>query len=303
MSDVVQETIYADIAPDTPSSWRLRAVRPFRSILNFAQRCPRVIRLCVAPAAAMFYEAATLGILRRSDIDQMVAVTYESKPKFYDPRAYRLPYEERMLPILQSLAPGKRMLDAFCGQGREAESFATAGFEITAIDRLPWMIKAGKIYATEKGFETTFIAADFAEFEASPRFDVVYTSCWMYSTCQGSNRRAAFLKKCQMLCNDDGIIVISTVDRPFKKAAGSCLRFLLTKIMALLTLGNLRSEFGERTYTGLFWHHFSESDVRREVSAAGLHVLEVTKGTGIDPTFFILSKRERRRDGVGGGSA
>lgn len=303
MSGVLQETIHGEIAPETSASWRLRAVQPFRAILDIALRCPRVLRRCVAPVAAMLHEAATLGMLRRSDIDQMVAATYESKPKFYDPRAYQLPYEERLLPLLQDLARGKRMLDAFCGQGRESELFAAAGFDVTAIDRLPWMIEAGKIYADEKGFETTFITADFAEFEAVPRFDVVYTSCWMYSTYQGSDRRAAFLKKCQLLCKDDGIIVISTVDRPSPKVAGSCFRFLLTKIMALLTLGNLRSEFGERTYTGLFWHHFSEADVRREVSAAGLHVLKVTKGTGIDPTFFILSERESPRDGLGGGLA
>ncbi len=303
MSTIDRESVNAEITQSSRLSWRRRAVRPFLSILDISKSCWRPIRQIVEPVAMLLYEAATLGVLRRSDVDQMVSATYDSRPQFYDPRVYRLPYEERMLPTLQSLAPGKRLLDAFCGQGREAELLAAAGFSVTAIDRLPWMIEAARQYAIEKGFQSTFITADFAEFDASPRFDVVYTSCWMYSTCQGNDRRAAFLKKCRTLCTDDGLIVISTVDRPARKVAASCLRFLLTKFAALLTLGNLRSEFGERTYTGLFWHHFSETSVRREVSAAGLNVLQVLKGTGIDPTFYFLSSREQLPDVAGGSSA
>ncbi|TWU04992.1 class I SAM-dependent methyltransferase [Stieleria varia] len=297
MTTAVQNQSVDNAQAAGAASWRLRVAVASEMAVKIANRLPAMIRFVVVPIAAVIHESVTLGILRPSDVDRMVEKTYSNRPKFYDPREYQLPYEGRLLPMLQELSRGKKLLDAFCGQGREAELFVSAGFNVTAIDRLAWMIEAGKVFAQEKQFDVEFIATDFWEFVPERPFDVVYTSCWMYSTCQGRDRRAAFLQKCKACCSEDGVIVLSTVERSSGQFAGACLRFLLVKCVALATLGNLRSEFGERTYSGLFWHHLSESVVRKEVAAEGLLVLRVMKGTGIDPTFYLLSRLDRVRDG------
>lgn len=247
----------------------------------------------IGQVVAMVCEAISLGVMRRDEINEMVQRTYASRPNFYDPRRYQLPHEATMLPELTSLRGSCRLLDAFCGQGREAKLFADAGYVVTAIDQLGWMIDRAKDYAVETGFEARFLTADFGSFDPPQPFDVVYTSCWMYSTIQGADRRREFLEHCNRLCTDDGIVVLSYVSRNDGSALGAIARFAIAKSAALFTLGNLATEFGERIYTGLFWHHLSDADVRRETNAAGWRIVRVVEGVGMDPTFLFLQRKER----------
>ncbi|MEQ9406945.1 MAG: class I SAM-dependent methyltransferase [Fuerstiella sp.] len=208
-----------------------------------------------------------------------------------------LPYDERILPQLDELAgPRRRMLDAFCGQGREAEVFARNGFEVTAIDQLPWMISAARQYAADTRFSATFLTADFHTYTTDTPFDVVYTSCWMYTTCQTSARRIAFLQQCRQLVADDGLIVMSYIagDGDFRPAG--ILRLCCARLAGLLTNGNRHVEFGERIYSGLFWHHLSEKQVLRETASTELETVRVIPGEGAEPTFRILRRRMSMED-------
>ncbi|PAY20096.1 hypothetical protein CKO51_07525 [Rhodopirellula sp. SM50] len=245
------------------------------------------------PAIAFLLEAISIGLMRRRDVADMVAKTYASRPEFYDPDRYQLPHESRMLPTLLKHRSSCRLLDAFCGQGREAKWFADAGYQVTAIDRLDWMIDRAKRYAVEAGFSADFIAEDFDTFDPPETFEVVYTSCWMYSTVQGVDRRREFLKQCDRLCSEDGLAVVSYVNQRASSKAGAWVRFCIAKSVAWLTAGNVRTEFGERIYTGLFWHHLSDATARREVDVAGWQIAEIIAGNGMDPTFLFLSRRRR----------
>lgn len=280
-------------------SIRLRSARVLQRLSQGLVGKAGPFHLVVSPLRAVF-DGMALGLLRRSDVEDMVAETYQASPSFYDPRRYQLSHETKMLPTLQRLA-GERteLLDAFCGQGREAEVFARAGFDVTAIDRCGWMIDAAKIYAEELDFATDFLVADFASFQRDTPFEVVYTSLWMYSTVQGSENRASFLKQCRALTNADGLVVISCVgsiaDSRFTKA----IRFVFAKIVGCLTLGNPKCEWGERIYSGLFWHHRSDRSLRREVSAAGFRVVESIHGQGTDPWFYFLTPSDEDSEASG----
>lgn len=271
-----------------PLSWRsVVGIRLNQCADRLRSRCGFAGAVCAAIAAV--FEAFSVGLMRRSDMQSMVQQTYQSRPEFYDPRRYQLPYEEKLLPELLKHKSACRLLDAFCGQGREAKLFADAGYNVIAIDQLDWMIAAAKQYAKESAFEATFITADFSTFQPEERFDVVYSSCWMYSTVQGAERRGEFLANCRSLCADDGIIVISFVGQQSRSKYGEWMRFAVARITAWLTLGNFATEFGERLYTGLFWHHLSIQTVEREVTASGLTVVQTIKGSGMEPTFLVLT--------------
>ena len=66
------------------------------------------------------------------------------------------------------------------------------------------------------------------------------------------------------------------------------MRFVIARLVALITAGNLRTEFGERIYTGLFWHHLQNRTVQREVNAAGWKIVHTVAGSGMSPTFLFL---------------
>lgn len=269
-------------------SWRLKLRRILSGLASRIGRLPKPLSVPLRPVAVVL-EGFSIGILRPADVDRMVAETYESQPRFYDPRRYRLPYEQRLLPELTRLTGDrKRLLDAFCGQGREAELFARHGFDVTAIDRLDWMIDAARRYADEAGFTASFVAADFESFSGPPPFDVVYTSCWMYSTRQTAANRLHFLNRCRDLCARDGLVVISSVSDAGDSRLATVVRFLAARLAAVLTFGNLRTEPGERIYSGLFWHHLSDQTVSQETAAAGLATVCVIPGQQPEPTFRIL---------------
>ena len=245
----------------------------------------------VGVVMAMIAEAMAVGLMRRSDVEELVTQTYHSRPEFYDPNRYDLPYEESMLPALAKIKPQGRLLDAFCGQGREAKLFANAGYHVTAIDQLDWMIEAARQYATLEGFEAEFLVQDFDQMVVSDPFDVVYTSCWMYSTVQSRQRRQAFLTQCYRMCRSDGVIVLSHLGQSSGSVLGLRFRYAIAKITAFFTFGNLGTEQGERIYTGLFWHHLSDSTVEQEIDQAGMQIVERLPGTGMAPTFLFLAPK------------
>lgn len=240
-------------------------------------------------------EGMLLGLLRREDMDAIVQRTYRSKPSFYDPRRYQLPHEQRMLPKLLSLAgTRKRLLDAFCGQGREAELLARAGFEVTAIDREAWMIESARKYASETETKATFIQAEWSSFNSRKPFQIVYTSLWMLSTFQGADRRQQMLEKCKELCTANGLVVVSTVTDTENSVLAGWIRHSIAKLVGLVSFGNRHCERGERFYGGLFWHHLSDQTARKEFDSAGLRVVDEVPGNGIDPHFYFLVKNDPR---------
>ena len=162
--------------------------------------------------------------------------------------------------------------------------------DVTGVDQFSWMIDAARAYASEADFRAEFIASDFRSFTADPRFDIVYTSCWMYSTCQGTERRRELLEQCLRQTTSDGLIVVSTVDASVGSRLTATIRFVLAKLTAVVTLGNLHTEIGERIYQGLFWHHLSEATVRNEIRSCGLIVVDTVRGSGIEPCFYILAR-------------
>lgn len=267
------------------SATRLRIGCGLLRISSFIHRSDSAFRKVLSPIA-LIAEGSAIGLMRPAEVDRMVRRSYEQQPGFYDPTKYRLPHEDRLIPVLKQRMPAGRLLDAFCGQGREARLFAEAGYDVTAIDHLQNMIDGARKYASDSGFDCQCLVADFHHYLPDSPFDVVYSSVWMYSTIQTSEARQKFLSQCCQCCRPGGLIVLSYISQ--RHSTADRLRCSVAKAAALVTAGNRETEQGERIYTGLFWHHLPEEQVENEIRLAGLQTVDTLPGEGTAPTFRIL---------------
>ncbi|MEL7334650.1 MAG: class I SAM-dependent methyltransferase, partial [Planctomycetota bacterium] len=216
---------------------------------------------------------------------------------FYDPDRYQRRDEERLFPHLRPLAKAGRMrlLDAFCGAGREAKLFAVEGWHVTAFDGNAGMIDAARQQSADEEHRIHYLTCDFDAFETDEPFDIVYTSLWMYSTVQTPGKRDAFLRRCLDWVSDEGVVVISIVSDRQDHRVSAGLRFLVSRLVGLCTLGNARVQWGERFYDGLFWHHLDDQTVRQEITRARGTVTQVVPGDGITPNFYIFQSSTRKQ--------
>lgn len=270
----------ATAARAEPPSWRMRLARAL-------DRLPHVFDGLVG-AARIVATGLPVGLLRRNEIRRLVHEAYADAPGFYDPAMYPIRYEERLLPLLERHGNGRRLLDLYCGHGREAEIFARAGYAVTAVDAQTEVVARARRYAERAAFEASFVAAD-VEHWTPPAVDwhVLYTSLWMYSTIPDRAARLAWLARLASWLDDGGLLVLSVTPRP--PGRGAAVRHAIARFTAWLSLNDRRPELGDRFETWLFWHDFTRSEVLEEIDAAGLSLVdELVIGGGTPCSFFIL---------------
>lgn len=273
----------------TASRWRVTVVRHVGYLSSPFEWLVKLVRIVES--------AIPIGLLRRSEIDHVVRRAYEEVPDFYDPSKYPIRYEEQLLPILEGSAcesSGRRLLDLYCGHGREAEIFARAGFKVVAVDAQSAAVERAREYAARAGFDAEFTTADIDNWQPSDSdWDVVYTSLWMYSTIPDREARIAWLKRLSSWVASGGCLVVSYT--PQATGPGAFLRHALAWLFRLLTLNERRPEFGDRFHTGLFWHDFTSEAFRAELEAAGVKILDSLEIGGGTPCNFYLLRRGHER--------
>ena len=241
-------------------------------------------------------EAVPVGLLRRSEIEHVVHAAYAEVPDFYHPSDYPIRYEEELVPIIErtiGAIRGLRLLDLYCGHGREAEIFARAGFDVSAVDAQPAVIERAREYAKQAGFIAEFTAADIDRYTPSDSdWDVVYTSLWMYSTVPDQGARVRWLKRLSGWVKPGGCLIISTTPRP--AGIAPIARHLLAHLIRVLSLNSRRPEFGDRFHNRLFWHDFSLDTLLGELDAAELEILDSLEIAGGTPCNFYLLRASLR---------
>ena len=186
--------------------------------------------------------------------------------------------------VARYFRPGTHVLDVGCGTGREAFGFAQRGLRVTGVDVCERAIdEAKKAAATLEHGSVKFATMALSELsfpEAS--FDAIFLSSDIYAGIPTRERRVATLARCRRLLNPGGVVVLPAmvghtrlgrllIDEP---------RRLARKWTALK--GRV-PEPGDRWFRidpdGVvprsFRHTFaSENDVRSEIAAAHLEVVE-----------------------------
>ncbi len=236
-------------------------------------------------------EALPVGVLDSDGIRRAVWQAYREAPDFYDPDTYPIRYESRLLPLLERHSQGKRLLDLYCGHGREAAIFARAGYRVLGVDGQRQSVESARAYATREGFEAEFVAGDIDVWEPAARWDVVYTSLWMYSTIPDRLARVRWLRRIAGWTAPDGVLVVSVTPRA-EGARGPAVRHALATAFSRITFNRRRPEIGDRFHTRLFWHDFTGEEAFEEFDAAGLSPAETLEIDGGTPcTFHALTVR------------
>ena len=73
------------------------------------------------------------------------------------------------------LAPGARVLELGCGEGRDSVFFASSGCDVTAVDISSAGLRKAERLARVVGVEVRWVRGDAARYQPSERFDFVYS--------------------------------------------------------------------------------------------------------------------------------
>lgn len=283
--DITTDTLDAKKDTVRYRRWRMRMARHAESLTRPFQWLLR--------AAELASEGLPVGLLQNHEIEQLVSEAYREVPDFYNPNHYPIRFEQELIPVLQRLQNGRRLLDLYCGHGREAELFSRAGYRVLGVDRLDSVIERARDYASESGFTAEFLCADVTGWQPPHKdWDVVYTSLWMYSTIPDRKARIAWLQRLASWPVADGLLVVSTMPRIQNR--GPYFRHIIACLAAALSFNKRWPELGDRFYKRLFWHDFRDDEAIAEFCAAGLDHLESIALNNKTPcTFHILKPRQQ----------
>ncbi|MCJ7483236.1 MAG: class I SAM-dependent methyltransferase [Thermodesulfovibrionales bacterium] len=162
------------------------------------------------------------------------------------------------------------------GGGREAIPLAKMGFEVTGVDFIPQMVERAKETAKKSGVEISGMVQDISKLDLpESTFDVVWLSAAMYSCVPTRKRRSDMLKRINKSLSPGGYFVFGFYWNP--KADASSKSVLLKKMVAWLSLGNLRYEKGDMLRFNLeFIHAFTAvEDIKGEIAQGGFELIDI----------------------------
>ncbi len=129
----------------------------------------------------------------------------EFKP-LHDINPLRLDYIDRLAPLA-----GKRVIDVGCGGGLLTEGMAARGAEVTGIDMGEAPLSVARLHQHESGLAIDYEQATAEQMAArhAAEFDVV--TC--LEMLEHVPDPAATIAACARLVKDDGLVVLSTINR------------------------------------------------------------------------------------------
>ena len=111
--------------------------------------------------------------------------------------------------ILEIIPPDRplKLLDAGCGEGRDAVFFASRGYTVTAFDKSPVGVEKSKRLADEAKVSLNVFVADINEFRLTNTFDIIFsTGVLQYIP---ENLRSEILGNYRQFTNSEGINALS----------------------------------------------------------------------------------------------
>lgn len=112
---------------------------------------------------------------------------------------------------LLELAPGARILDAGCGDGRISVRLASVGFEIVGVDQDPDQIERARALSVERGVHVDLHVGAIEEFESSEPFDaaLLWFTTWGFAS---ADVNRAILSHLAELLDPGGTLVLETLN-------------------------------------------------------------------------------------------
>ncbi len=162
--------------------------------------------------------------------------------------------------------PG-RLIDLGCGTGRLIMTFAPRGFDCVGVDLSDGMLDVLRQKAVTAGVAVETLRANLVELDGLGDASFDYAAC-LFSTLgmiRGREFRARFLQHVARILRPDGVFVLHVHNRAYRGGMG---------------LGKKGKEPGDHTMpqaiggADLTLHHFSKSEIDRDLREAGFAVRE-----------------------------
>jgi tellurite methyltransferase len=118
--------------------------------------------------------------------------------------------------VLEIIPPDRplKLLDAGCGEGRDAVFFASKGYTVTAFDTSPVGVEKARLLADKAKVSLDVFVADINEFRLTDTFDIIFsTGVLQYIP---RDLRSEVLGNYRQFTNPEGINALSVfVSKPF----------------------------------------------------------------------------------------
>lgn len=109
---------------------------------------------------------------------------------------------------LLGLAPGSRILDAYCGNGRHAIELAQKGFRVIGVDTSYSRIAFAFHWAKDEGADAVFLLADTRALGLRPAFDAALILGGSFSHSQDEKENITLLQGLRTLLQPEGLLLI-----------------------------------------------------------------------------------------------
>jgi SAM-dependent methyltransferase len=204
---------------------------------------------------------------------------YEGRESFDDKdeeKAYREKQRTLTRPEIEALcrlmrlAPGARVLDAYCGNGRHAIALARRGFEVIGIDVARSRIAFAQNWAVDEDLNASFLVADARDLCLRRAFEAVLILGGSFTHCLRDEENIALLRGLRRVLRLGGLLLIDNPN-PLRfwrarnpratPAEASALRFFDLPLGTRKTSGYVR--------------YYSVDEMKRLFLHTGLHVRDV----------------------------
>jgi hypothetical protein len=228
-----------------------------------------------------------LGLMDRPALDRITQAMY------LDARSYReaeynrsgFHYWEQAL-VDRHLPCARRVLVAAAGGGREVVALARRGIHADGFDPDPDFVAAGNALLRELGLPGELaisapgmVPAQFGGYDAAILGWNVYTHI------PGRKARIDFLRAMASRLPDHAVVLLSFFPRNERDLAFK-LTWWTGRIVGALRFRGDPVELGD-TVMGGYFHHFSQGQLRQELAAAGLDLIEY----GEHPQGYAVARR------------
>ena len=158
-----------------------------------------------------------------------------------------------------------------CGTGRESLALAKRGFRVAGVDMVEEAITSAREHAKRHAVAVDFFCNEFSELSLGGRsFDCAFFSLFTYEQIPSRRRRVKVLQLAKSILKPSGKLILHfnvSEPTPLEKKLHP-----LYKTIALLTLGNVDLQVGDRPSPAVgFTHAFTTDQARGELREAGFN--------------------------------